>query len=394
MKFLSSNKKVVMICVLLVIFCSFFLVYIQNEYFIKEKNIILKSDTETHIINSNAITMMYETASGSGEYETTTDTLWPREGYIFNERLSGCENGGTLSWNNETNKVIMESNTSDRCYVYFDVYIPNFVEYLLENIYVSDGVNELYYHDGVGTYTNADQEAGDNSYRYSGADPNNYVCFGSDAATCPDEYLYRIIGLFYDDKDGVYNVKLIKANSYGEYIWDDTGNLVWNKSIINTTLNELYYNDLPIKYQNLIKMMSWYVDSKPGLYTSFTKELYGREAIGITDSMKVGLMYLSDYGYAAYPDAWITTLNNYDTSTIKQNNWLYMEMGICEWTIFSAYVMYGVPFAVSIDSNNYKGRVHEIEAYQICHVRPVFYLISDITYASGSGTESDPIRIN
>ena len=44
----------------------------------------------------------------------------PREGYIFNERLSGCENGGTLTWNSETNKVIMESNKSDRCYVYFD----------------------------------------------------------------------------------------------------------------------------------------------------------------------------------------------------------------------------------------------------------------------------------
>ena len=120
MKFLSSNKKVVMICVLLVIFCTFILIYIQKKYLVKEENIILKNDTKTHIINSNAITMMYETVSGSGEYQTTTDTSWPQEGYIFNERLSGCENGGTLSWNNETNRVIMESNTSDRCYVYFD----------------------------------------------------------------------------------------------------------------------------------------------------------------------------------------------------------------------------------------------------------------------------------
>ena len=120
MKFLSSNKKVVMICVLLVIFCTFFLLYMQKKYFIKEENVILKNDTKIHIINSNAITMMYETVSGSGEYQTTTDTLWPQEGYVFNETLSGCENGGTLSWNSETNRVIMESNTSDRCYVYFD----------------------------------------------------------------------------------------------------------------------------------------------------------------------------------------------------------------------------------------------------------------------------------
>lgn len=120
MKYLTSNKNTVMWCVLLVIFCTFFLIYMQKKYFIKEKNIILKNDTKTHIINSNAITMMYETVSGSGEYQSTTDTSWPQEGYVFNERLSGCENGGTLSWNNETNRVIMQSNTSDRCYVYFD----------------------------------------------------------------------------------------------------------------------------------------------------------------------------------------------------------------------------------------------------------------------------------
>ena len=29
----------------------------------------------------------------------------------------------------------------------------------------------------------ADQEVGDGSYRYAGANPNNYICFGSDAAS-------------------------------------------------------------------------------------------------------------------------------------------------------------------------------------------------------------------
>ena len=86
MKFLSSNKNKAMIFVLLVIFCTFFLIYMQKKYFIKEENVILKNDTKTHIINSNAITMMYETVSGSGEYQTITDTSWPQEGYIFNER--------------------------------------------------------------------------------------------------------------------------------------------------------------------------------------------------------------------------------------------------------------------------------------------------------------------
>ena len=67
--------------------------------------------------------------------------------------------------------------------------------YIIENVYTEDGVNGLYYHDGEGTYTNADQEAGDNSYRYSGANPNNYVCFGTVEETCPNDNLYRIIGV-------------------------------------------------------------------------------------------------------------------------------------------------------------------------------------------------------
>ena len=40
--------------------------------------------------------------------------------------------------------------------------------------------------------------AGDNSYRYAGASDsvNNYICLGSDEATCPEANLFRIIGVF------------------------------------------------------------------------------------------------------------------------------------------------------------------------------------------------------
>ena len=69
---------------------------------------------------NETISMMLETASGSGEYEKTTASEWPTEGYVFNEELSRCENGSTLSWDAENNKVVMSGNTSDKCYVYFD----------------------------------------------------------------------------------------------------------------------------------------------------------------------------------------------------------------------------------------------------------------------------------
>ena len=46
----------------------------------------------------------------------------------------------------------------------------NLASYITDTLYTEDGVNGLYYHDGVGDYVNADQEAGDNSYRFSGGD--------------------------------------------------------------------------------------------------------------------------------------------------------------------------------------------------------------------------------
>ena len=49
---------------------------------------------------------------------------------------------------------------------------------------------------GSGTMENIVLDAEDYSYRYAGANPNNYVCFGSDVTPCPEDNLYRIIGVF------------------------------------------------------------------------------------------------------------------------------------------------------------------------------------------------------
>ena len=69
----------------------------------------------------------------------------------------------------------------------------------------TQGANNIYYHDA-----NLTNGAGDNSYRFAGAsgEVNNYVCFGS-TTPCPENNLYRIIGVFGD------KVKLIKSTSVG-----------------------------------------------------------------------------------------------------------------------------------------------------------------------------------
>ena len=109
-----------------------------------------------------------------------------------------------------------------------------------------------------------------------------------------------------------------------------------------------------------------------------------------TYSAKIGLMYVSDYGFAADLSAWITTFYNYDGSvngsTIKSLNWMYL--GSTEWTISRGTVNSYGSFAVS--SSGYVSN----DLVNISYVvRPVFYLVSTATYSGGFGTSSDPIRI-
>ena len=50
-------------------------------------------------------------------------------------------------------------------------------------------------------------------YRYYGANPDNYICLKLNSDnTCPDKYLYRIIGSIYDELEGTNKLKVIKSN--------------------------------------------------------------------------------------------------------------------------------------------------------------------------------------
>ena len=85
---------------------------------VNSDKVIYESDnanvSDNRVISSNALTMMYETEAGSGEYQVTSDTTWPQEGYVFNDRLSKCENGSELSWDDENKRVLVEANTSEK----------------------------------------------------------------------------------------------------------------------------------------------------------------------------------------------------------------------------------------------------------------------------------------
>ena len=545
----------------------------------KENNIISNIDKNKQVINSNMITMMYETEPGSGEYAETKDTTWPESGYIFNENLSGCENGGELEYNSENNTVNLLSNSSDRCYVYFDkydgVWIDNvsvtnvtgssvtldvsatsengsittyyyvlndseeyqesssniitindlnklteykisiyaidstnaksniyvisvsttdeskpvinsvevsnitdsgfrltvnaksdveikryyyiidddnisgtstnnfyvfseleenfkyninvFVEdingvfsskyylsvttenYLLladyiKSTYTSQGANGLYYH--TSSLANSAQ---DNSYRYAWANPNNYVCFGSDESTCPEDNSYRIIGVFGSEAkliktdfansnllgtNGTYTSNTYNTSSYGNYNgnysmvnrYEWNASNTWSSSRLNTVnLNDNLLNSFSTTWSDKITNHTWYVEGN-STYNTLPATWYEYESTGRTYSAKIGLMYVSDYAFSASPSYWTTNMNSYDDAI--SNNWMYM--GISEWTI--SPVSSGsnlVAFVSDLGGISYVGVFYN-SSYA---VRPCFYLTSSTQYVSGSGTESDPIRI-
>ena len=259
-------------------------------------------------------------------------------------------------------------------------------------------ISNIYIHNS--SLTNG---AGDNSYRYAGASKNvnNYVCFGS-TTPCPTDNLYRIIGVFGDQ------VKLIKKN-YADsnllgtdgdykttvyYYWNYNNNFMsfyngsndWSTSLLNkTNLNTNYLNNIGTTWSNLIADTTWKVSGISTISTPsaiYTEEITNAtKTYGPSDgTSKIGLMYVSDYAFAAVPSAWTT---NFGSISI---NW--MSRVEYEWTI--------TPYSSRIDSvlfHTYEGYISDGFAMECYNVRPVFYLKSSVTYAGGSGTQSDPIII-
>ena len=103
--------------------------------------------------------------------------------------------------------------------------------------------------------------------------------------------------------------------------------------------------------------------------------------------MKIGLLYVNEYGFAASSNYWTTAIYSYDNSTLRSNNWLYL--GTDEWTI-SRLPSYD-NLAYTFNAN---GRISNSGATYKRVIRPTFYLNSGVLYISGSGTSSDPIRIS
>ena len=278
----------------------------------------------------------------------------------------------------------------------------------------------IYHHEG-----SLENGINDNSYRYAGAPEqvNNFVCFGSTTKPCPTDNLYRIIGVFEDKvklikydyatstllgTDGDYsgsdtpdtNYYKGSLSSIDTYYWNTvTGNNTWSESNLNKiNLNTNFINNIGSQWANKIATTTWKVGGNTfdNIGSSVPSIAYQNEIVApaenTTYDAKIGLMYVSDYGFAASPSAWTKTLYNYDGNdakgtSIKTINWMYM--GYYDWMISRSSDYSNNAFVVTYD-----GYVLSDDVSDNNGVRPSFNLLSSITYVSGSGSMSDPIRVN
>ena len=304
----------------------------------------------------------------------------------------------------------------------------------ITNLYTgTQGENGIYYHDA--SLTNG---ANDNSYRFAGASDqvNNYVCFGSNVTPCPADNLYRIIGVFGDKVkliksdyattallggDGDYEDKyatIASTNNWSNsnykgnnlanvaaYNWNKTGQNTWSLSNLNkTNLNKNFIANIGADWAAKIADTTWKVGGNTwaNIGTQPAKTAYQNEinhpvTTNSQDnkteySAKIGLMYVSDYMYAAPQDKWTLVGNNSDASkdyrAATSVNWMYM--GLYEWTISRNADTSGGAFNV----NNTGDLGRYSVGYRAFGARPVFNLTSSVNYVSGSGTAADPISIN
>ena len=437
---------------------------------------------------SNSVTTYYYSNNNGSSYVSSTSNTYTFSGLsagtTYNFRVYVVDSGGIKSNERTTSATTLKPTLADVCSN--GQTLANCIK-TFYNTY-GDGMNGLYLHNGQGTNANASEEAGDNSYRYSGPDfiltdkaknytnirddliktycagelttvnsggcdigdntysvdyddtsyntygkalqkaltdgyiknnIDNYVCFGSTATTCPSDNLYRIIGVFENQ------VKLIKADyaltsllgttqsgsaitastnsAYGRYhgslvdvstyYWNGNRTSTdyrWSNSTLNTqALNVTYLNNLGSTWSNKISSHIWYT-SNEGIIASYSaKDIYNEELLSSTINNKVGLMYASDYSYSFSPQYW--TYRSMDYDDYHEYSWLFM--GLNEWTINGCGTLIGLynPSAIQItNSGSFSASLTMYSA----GVRPTFYLNSSITYNRGTGTSTNPIRIN
>ena len=274
-------------------------------------------------------------------------------------------------------------------------------------------------------------------YRYYGPNPNNYICLDMEGgSTCPDKHLYRIIGSIYEEKENTNRIKVIKATpltdgTTSRFSWDYTssgsysniwatitsGNysdsLTSGASLMKLLNSGLWWNGESGSYYNgsttatTVNFTNYKLSDKAKSYISTSRYYLGgySTAVGVMTNQfynyergttrydtsrplywdgKVGLMYPSDYGYAAGNTCVTNTDPNNYNGGCKDNDWLFNSKN--EWLMSPSS---GYSFNVFyITSSGSVASIGGVSGHN--SARPTFYLTSTTSIKSGAGTSTDP----
>ena len=266
-----------------------------------------------------------------------------------------------------------------------------------------------------------------NGYRYNGKNPDNYIWFNNE--------IWRIIGSIPTclsascGTDTTNLVKIIRDQTIGGIVFDAVASGYytgpWGENSLYNLLNTHYYSSTEDGlngqshtgcYANYSSYAAY--NSKPncnyksigilssGYYGNMVKNVYwntgnvhpygtpngsyNQEKATQTIQGYIGLMNVSDYGYAAssdYYDSALATFNSnvgYGLLEITETNWLFDAGKL--WTLNKN--SQDASGALSI-----LGQLGSTLTNISYGVRPVVYLDPSVYIISGDGTQSNPYQI-
>ena len=449
-----KKKIIAVFSVFIAIILVLVIIVYNNSY---KNDVYVENKTNNKNKVPGLISLMLETKAGSGIYNVSPDGIVPAKGYELNTEKSGCENGGTISYNETTKKIIVKTNISDKCYAYFDVVPPdvtlaitnrpttygklgtinctnsnatynqkyNRVEISsIDKKYTSctlnytdstSKVNLATYITGLsGTTQGTGQVVNENGYRYEGKNPNNYVWFNN-------EY-WRIIGVFDSASHGQNNknlVKIIRADVLDGLAWHKSNSNDWTAASYNKLLNGAYYNaqdgtssgycsgynsvtancdytkkGIQAGYRKMIANVTWYL----GGYSSnaaTAESFYGYERGTTVSSGRP----TSTTGYIGlmYPsDYGYSVLSNSCARTTNLNSYSSSTCAGASWLYGKGY-----EWTISPNSSNSSlvfilgnsGNLGTGPANNGLGARPVLYLDASVYKIDGEGTLDKPYII-
>ena len=370
------NKKRIGIISIVMVLGVFSLVILNSKLDNKQTKLDEVKLKENKASNKGfAIMIQKEDKTG---YEVYEEATWPTEGYAFNSELSGCiDNNGSivensLSYNQETNKVTVNTGVTSSCYVYFDICNPiPIAEYLLATPTLGLDITTTY--SGL--------------YRFVGPTANNYIKLG--------DVLYRIIGITTTtDRNTELGIeanqlKVIKSENIGIHVWHTSysTDTKWESSAMHLYLqssNVLGNKEVvPSGWEDKISNVKWNIgDVKNVTNISAIIDLENSTMTSVTS--KIGLMYLSDNVYAYTAGGTITCSGTPCVSWITDTN-------NSTWTM-TRYGMYSQGYAAWNVATD--GSIIDPDMDATSSVRPTFFLDSNVKRISGSGTISDPFIVS